>query len=347
MAVATDGRVRSPMRVFSRWRRSDGSRRRELTAISLNLVPLLVAAAGFALLAPASDWSQPVLIAALAAASAIAFAAEARLKAANRAFFGANLVIALVALDIAGPVPALIVWLVPDLITRFVLGTEQKLSPGFVANVGSYALAVLVGAELLELAGSPSGTAVAPALYACGVAMWATNFCFARLTFAPFYQGYRPAALIRDEFAALGPAVLGMLVVGVVAALLVDAIGVLALAPLASGDPRPPGCAGAARRLRARRPSSIASRRRGSTPPRSATCSRCRAPSAARSPARRTSSTGRTGPRRPSSPRPRRRRSSPCTRTSAGRAAAGPPACRPRRSRGAAASSRSPTPGPP
>ena len=167
MAVATDGLVRSPMRVFSRWRRSDGSRRRELTAISLNLVPLLVAAAGFALLAPASDWSQPVLIAALAAASAIAFAAEARLKAANRAFFGANLVIALVALDIAGPLPALMVWLVPDLITRFVLGTEQKLSPGFVANVGSYALAVLVGAELLELAGSPSGTAVAPALYAC------------------------------------------------------------------------------------------------------------------------------------------------------------------------------------
>ncbi len=233
MPVASYPRVHSSMRVFARWRLRDASERRQLTAISLNLVPALVAAAGLFLLAPPSDWSQPVLIAALAAASAIAFAAEVRLKAGNRVFFGANLVIALVALAAAGPLPALVVWLVPDLITRFLLRTEQRLSPGFVANVGSYALAVLVGAELLELAGSPSGTAVAPALYATGVAMWAINFCFARLAFAPYYQGYRPVALVRDEFADLGPAVLAMLVVGVVAAVLVDAVGVLALAPLA------------------------------------------------------------------------------------------------------------------
>ena len=45
--------------------------------------------------------------------------------------------------------------------------------------------------------------------------MWAVNFCFARLTFAPFYQRYRPTALVRDEFADLAPPVLGMLVVGV------------------------------------------------------------------------------------------------------------------------------------
>jgi hypothetical protein len=221
------------MRVFSRWRPADVSSRRELIAVVLNVLPLVAAVAGLALVAPASDWSQPVLIAALAAASAIAFAAEARLKVATRAFFGANLVIAMVALAVAGPLPALLVWLVPDLIARFVLRAEHRLSPGFIANVGSYGLAVLAGAALLALAGSPTGTAVAPALYATGVAMWAINFCFARLTFAPFYHGYRPMALIRDEFADLAPAVLGMLLVGVVAALLVELIGVLALAPLA------------------------------------------------------------------------------------------------------------------
>jgi hypothetical protein len=231
--VALQARGRPSQRVFQRWRPRDASRRRELIAVLLNVVPALLAVAALALVAPASDWSDPVLIAALAAASAIAYGAEARLKAANRVFFGANLVIALVALAACGPLPALLVWLVPDLITRFVLRTEGRLSPGFVANFGSYAVAVLAGAGLLALAGSPSGPAVAPALYATGIAMWALNFCFARLTYAPFYQGYRPIALIRDEFADLGPAVLGMLLVGVIAAVLVEVVGVVALAPLA------------------------------------------------------------------------------------------------------------------
>ncbi len=233
MAFESTVVARVSTRALLRWRPPDVSRRRELKAIAFNLGPALVGFAGLALLAPQSDWSQPVLLAALAACSAIAFVAEARLKAGNRVFFGANLVIALVTLAVAGPIPALLIWLVPDLITRFVLGSEHRVSPGFVANVGSFALAVLVGALLLALAGSPTGPAMAPSLYAVGVAMWVVNFCFARLTFAPFYQRYRPASLIRDEFVDLGPAVLGMLVVGVVAAVLVETIGVIALAPLA------------------------------------------------------------------------------------------------------------------
>ena len=56
------------------------------------------------------------------------------------------------------------------------LSVESKLSPGFVANVGSFALAALVGAELLALGGSPCGPAVGPSLFAAGVAMWAANF---------------------------------------------------------------------------------------------------------------------------------------------------------------------------
>jgi hypothetical protein len=217
-----------------RWVPPNGNRRRTLTAIAFNVLPACVAVAGFALVAPASDWSDPVLIAALAGVSAIAYGAEARLKAANRVFFGSSLVVALVALAVAGPLPALLVWLVPDLIAKFVLRSERWISPGFVANFTSFALALLVGAGLLELAGSPTGVTIAPALYAAGVAMWAINFCFARLTFAPYYQGYRTAALIRDEFVDLAPAVLGMLVVGVAAAVLVEGIGVIALAPLAA-----------------------------------------------------------------------------------------------------------------
>lgn len=225
---------RTRMRVFRRWRPRDSSRRRELTAVALNVLPAAVAVIGFVVVSPSSDWSDPVLIAALVGVSGIAYLAEARLKVATLAFFGATLIVALVALAVAGPLPALLVWVVPDVIARFVLTREPRFSPGLVATVSSYALAVLAGAELLELAGSPTGAAIAPALYAAGIAMWVINFCFARLTFAPFYQGYRPASLIRDEFVDLAPAVLGMLVIGVGAALGVEYFGVLALAPLAA-----------------------------------------------------------------------------------------------------------------
>lgn len=219
--------------LLSRWELPECSHRRELFAIALNLGPLVAGIAGLALLAPSSDWSDPVLVAALAAVSAIAYAAEARLKVGNRVFFGATLIVALVTLAVAGPLPAIVVWMVPDLIARFVLRIEDRFSPGFVANLGSYALAALAGAGLLALAGSPQGAAMAPALYAAGIAMWAINFIVARLAFAPFYQRYRPAALIRDEFVDLAPAVLGMLLVGVVAAVGADAFGLWALAPLA------------------------------------------------------------------------------------------------------------------
>lgn len=234
MQEETDRYRRAGKRVLRRWRPRDTSRRRELIAVVINLLPALTGILGVALVSTSSDWSDPVLIAALAGVSAVAYGAEARLKLANRVFFGATLVVAVVTLAVAGPLPALLVWLVPDLIARFVVRSERRVSPGFVANVGSYALAVLVGTELLALGGSPSGTAIAPALYAAGVAMWAINFCFARLAFAPFYQGYGAAALIRDEFINLAPAVLGMLVVGVGAAVSVDLFGVLALAPLAA-----------------------------------------------------------------------------------------------------------------
>jgi hypothetical protein len=234
MQEEMDFRERAWMRVLRRWRPRDCSRRRELIAVTLNLLPAVCAFAGFIVLSPSSDWGDPVLIAALAATSGVAYMAEARLKVASMAFFGATLVVAVVALDVAGPLPALLVWIVPDVIARFVLRREPRFSPGLIATVSSYALATLVGAELLALGGSPVGAAIAPALFAAGVAMWAVNFCFARLTFAPFYQGYRPAALIRDEFLDLAPAVFGMLLVGVAAALLVGQFGVLALALLAA-----------------------------------------------------------------------------------------------------------------
>ena len=149
------------------------------------------------------------------------------------AYFDASIVLALLALAIAGPLPALLIWIVPDAISRLLIRQDQVLSPGLVATVSSFALAVLAGYGVLQLADAPSMAAAAPALYTTGLLMYAVNFLFARLTFAPFYEGYRPSVLVRSEFLVMMPPFAAMLALGVVTAVLIGPLGVFALAPLA------------------------------------------------------------------------------------------------------------------
>jgi hypothetical protein len=201
--------------------------------MAANLAPAALAIALFVLLSPPASWDQPVLLGALAVVAAIAFTAEVRLKMAAGAYFDASIVLALLALAIAGPLPALLVWIVPDAISRLVIRQDHMLSPGLVATVSSFALAVLGGYGVLQLADAPSMAAAAPALYTAGLLMYAINFVVARLTFAPFYQGYRPSVLIRSEFREMMAPFAAMLALGVVTALLIEPLGVFALAPLA------------------------------------------------------------------------------------------------------------------
>lgn len=192
-----------------------------------------MAIAGLILVSPPTPAFDPVIAVSLMLISAAAYLAETKLKPDFTVFFGAEFAIVLVAVALQGPLVALAVWLVPDVIGRFILRWEKRWSPGFVATISSYVLAILAASWMLQLAGNPSGAEMIPALYAAGVAMAALNFCFARLTHAPFYEGERPLALIHDEFFRLLPTVMGMLVIGVVTAALAGAVGVFALALLA------------------------------------------------------------------------------------------------------------------
>ena len=221
------------LRTARRWRTHPESHGGRWTGLAFNLISAGAAAATFVLFAPHSRWGQPVMIFAFAAIAAIAFLAEARLKVTAAAYFDASFIVALLALAIAGPLPALLVWVLPDLLSRFVLRRDPMLSPGLVATLSSLVLAVLAGALVLELSAAPELPATAPALFSAGIVMWAVNFAVARLAFAPWFQGFAPSALIRAEFLELTPAVLAMLAIGVGIAMLIPAIGVGALAPLA------------------------------------------------------------------------------------------------------------------
>jgi hypothetical protein len=218
---------------LGRWRPQRTSARRAITAIALNLGGAATAIVLFVILRPASDWSEPVSLGALAAIAAIAFTAELRFHPAIAAYFDASLVLALIALAVAGPVPALCIWVIPDFLSRFVFRQDPRLSPGMVATISGQALAVLAGYAVLQLAGFQSTVSGAPTLYTAGLVMACVEFTVARLNFAPYYQRLHRAHLVRNEFLDLGPAVMTMLAVGVVVAALLDPLGALALAPLA------------------------------------------------------------------------------------------------------------------
>jgi hypothetical protein len=201
--------------------------------IAVNLACGVAAIALFVLLGPTADWSDAVTLAALAAIAVVAFAAELRFKSAVAGYFDASLILALIALSIAGPLPALCIWAIPDAISRFVVRQDPMVSPGMVATISGYALAVLAGDAVLQLAQFDSPVAGAPALFTAGLVMWGVDFIVARLLFAPFYQRLRARAVIREEFFDLAPAVMSMLALGVVSAALLPSLGSLALAPLA------------------------------------------------------------------------------------------------------------------
>jgi hypothetical protein len=175
-----------------------------------------------------------MMVVALGAIGAVAFLAEVRLKTTAPAYFDASIVLALLALAIAGPVPALLVWGVPELLARLTVRRDPIFTPGLVATLTSFVFAVLAGEAVLRMADAPSTTAQAPALYSAGLAMYVLNFVFARLTFAPWYQGFHPVGLVRSEFLGQMPALLAMLLLGAVTVASTPALGVLALTPLAA-----------------------------------------------------------------------------------------------------------------
>ena len=224
----------SLLRTTQRWRPAGATPRRVAIGLAINLGCGLAAIALFVLVSPATSWGSPAILAALGAIAVVAFATELRFKSSLAAYFDASLVLALIALAVGGPLPAFCVWVIPDAISRFVVRQDPILSPGMVATVSGYALAALAGAAVLGVADSDSLVAAAPALYTAGLVMAGVDFLVGRLLVAPFYQGLRPRALIRNEFFDLAPAVMTMLAVGVAVTALLPSLGGIALAPLAA-----------------------------------------------------------------------------------------------------------------
>ena len=201
---------------------------RQRLSLAFHLVALLALVPAFALWAPASHWGDPLVLLVLLAIGIAADLNEAALPTGIR--WDATTVVALVALALAGPLPAIALSLALLLFGDLAHRDRQLVRAGNLANLAAYGWDIFVAAQVLSLAGVGHLSAhAAPALFAAGVAMALANYAVGPLVYGPAYLGQPVARMLKDlrDTALVG--VLMMAALGALVAVLTASLGVLAL----------------------------------------------------------------------------------------------------------------------
>src|SRR5215213_8874627 len=124
--------------------------------------------------APPSDWNQPLLLSVLCALAVIAVRHDVPLPSGIN--FDATAALALIAVALAGPLPALAV-IVPPIAVNALCGRERLVRAGNLANLTAYGWYTLAGAILLhELAPGGTGFAAFGVLFAIGAFQLVLNW---------------------------------------------------------------------------------------------------------------------------------------------------------------------------
>jgi hypothetical protein len=201
------------------------SRPRASLAIHAAAIAALLPA--LAWLVPQSRWDRPALLLVLLALAVIADFNEVPLL--NGLRFDAGLPLALITLACLGPLPAILVDLVPIAVGGLAR-RERIIRAGNLANVAAYGWETVAATTLLSAAGVTAlGSAALPWLLLAGAAMYAVNFWVGPGVYAPLYLGH-PASALPRMFADTVPATLAMVLLAALTAVLVGPLGVLALA---------------------------------------------------------------------------------------------------------------------
>jgi hypothetical protein len=187
------------------------------------LVPALI------WLAPASRWDRPGLLAVLLALAVIADFHEVPLPGGLR--FDAGLPLALITLACLGPLPAILVDIVPIAVGGLIR-RETIVRAGNLGNVSVYGWETVAATCLLAALGVDSlsfGTEALPWLLLAGGVMIIVNFWTGSAIYLPVYRGM-PVSLVPRMFLQPLPTALIMVGLAAFTTLLVPSLGVLALA---------------------------------------------------------------------------------------------------------------------
>jgi HD domain-containing protein len=193
-------------------------------AAALALIPAYI------LLAPDSDWSDPGLLAVLAALAIIAVRHDVPLP--SGIAFDATVALALIAVALVGPLAAFAV-IFPPIAVNALSGREQLLRAGNLANLAAYGWYTLAGGIVLTAADvEPGTTAAFLALCATGCVLLVVNFAVGPLIYATMWIGH-PLRSVARMFPDGLPAGLAMTTLGALTVVLHEQVGLLALAVFA------------------------------------------------------------------------------------------------------------------
>ena len=200
------------------------ARQRSAVAIHAALVALLVPV--HVVIAPVANWRDPLVLAVLAAMAVVVDRHDVPLPAGIR--FDALMAVALIAVAIGGPLPALAVVLVP-MIFNAATGRERLLRAGNLANLAAYGWYTLAGGLILQ-ATVPDPTAAGALgwLVLAGLVQQYVNWALGPAIYGPLWLG-RPFRAFVDLLFDTIVAGAVMVVIGAVCVILMGPLDVFAL----------------------------------------------------------------------------------------------------------------------
>jgi hypothetical protein len=200
---------------------------RQRVSVAIDAVAVAALVPAFIWLAPASEWDKPGLLLVLLVLAVIADFNEIPLPGGVR--FDAGLPLALITLALLGPLPALLVDLTPIAVAGL-LGRDRIVRAGNLSNVVAYGWESIAAATLLAAVGASTlGFDALPWLMLAGVVMCLVNFCLGPGVFVPLYLGH-PVSVLPRMFADTLPTALVMVGLAAITVVLMEPLGIVALA---------------------------------------------------------------------------------------------------------------------
>ena len=200
---------------------------RKRLALLLPALAIVALFPAYRVATPSSDWSDPLLLAVLLALAVVAIRHDVPLP--SGASFDATTALALIAVALAGPLPALAV-ILPPIAVNAMTGREKLVRPGNVANLAAYGWYTFGSAVFIQTLAPPdAGFGMFAVLVGAGAILLVLNWTLALAIYATLWWGHPMRVQIemfRDGF----PTGMVMAALGALTVLLFDSVGLPALA---------------------------------------------------------------------------------------------------------------------
>jgi hypothetical protein len=200
---------------------------RERVGLTLHACAALALIPAYLLVAPPSDWSQPLVLAVLLALAIVTIRRDVPLPSGIR--FDATTALALIAVALAGPLPALAV-IFPPIAVNAICGRERLLRVGNLANLGAYGWYTLAASLLLQAAAAePTAPGAFGWLLAAGLLQLLVNWAVCPAVYGTLWLGH-PLRVVTQMLPDGLPAGMVMATLGSATVVLYGEFGLLALA---------------------------------------------------------------------------------------------------------------------